>query len=298
MFLDLDVNIVNLINGYSSMFQKYINEKYPIKHKNSITDSNLECNESKNGILRGLVHKIGFTGFDGKLRDEYLMDIINSGYLEIQFKENNPASGIFTTILGKDNDIKKLYRGNDSGIFFMISLSALEDFDYWAGPHGLGARKKTHFYKGICYKCNDELEKYSAAERTYMAIAGDKHEEFYELMFASDLNIKRYVEEICVPNKDVYDELMESEKILPWVKELITNKEDKKKVYRKNCSGKEPEKIKETVFKKMVKNVVKREMMENIPRVDYNAINTKRKANIIYDTTTSSSGGMRFPTPK
>lgn len=281
LFIDYDININVLMSAYSSIFQKYMNEKFPLKHKHSTKYVQGECNESKNGILRGLVHMIGYTGYGNLTPEDYLSNIINSQYLEIQFSKRNPDSGIFTTILGKDNSIKELY-GERSGIYFIFSLSVLDDFDYWAGKHNLGKRTGTSFYKGICYKCSDKLENYSAAERCYMEMFSEKFEIFYELMFASDINIKRYVEEIYVADKETYNTLLASSKLPNWVKVLLTNKENTKKIYRKNCKGETPNFIDEKEFNKMVKLTMKRKLMKDIPKVDYKAINQRRKIELIY----------------
>ncbi len=302
LFFDQDVQLLDLMRIFGGMFETHFNKIYPIKHKDSLRKrkgkiEELEkCQQTQHGVLRGLVHKIGYTGYRGK-HDDFLMMIINSGYLEIQFQERNPTSGIFTTMLGYDNSIEKMY-GNANGIFFILSLKALEDFDYWAGRHGMGARKKTDFYKGICHACGDDgLEKYSAAERAYMAMVGDKHEKFYELIFSGDLSIRRYLEAIYVPNKFIRKKLTESEIVPEHIKVMITSEIPKDMVFRKGCEGDKPRKMPKKSMDKLVKLVQKRENMDTIPKINYQSINMKRKVKILYDPL-KSEGGMDFPTPE
>ena len=311
LFLDQEAQLIDMMSVFSGMFETYFNKLHPIKHKDSMKrrkgekgkvdepDSEIRCQESQNGILKGLVHKIGYTGYKEK-DDEFLMKIINSKYLEIQFKERNPNSGVFTTVIGHGKKVKDIYGGRQ-GIYFILSLKALEDFDYWGGEHALGARKKTSFYKGICHKCDDGIEKYSAAERLFMASMSDKENmgmtNFYELMFSADLSLRRYLEAIYVPWKSQRDILLTSELVPERVKSLIIDKIPDDQVFRKGCEGEKPKKINKKTFDKMVKVVEKREKMDSIPEVNFISINTKRKVKIMYDPLKSGSG-TEFPTPE
>lgn len=294
LMVNEDLDSVKLGRFYSSMIDRYMNQIHPLKHRLAANKKMIECQESQNGILRGLCHKIGYTGYHGKEPEDYLMDIINSGYLEIQFKERNPNSGVFVTMINNNTEIKNLY-GPVGGIYLMISLSALDDFDYWCGPHTFGARKLVDFYKGICHKCDEEFKKYSAAERCNLLQSGDTG--FYELMFASDINIKRYVEEIIVTDDNLYNQLMSSTSVPAWTKSIMTNKEDKKKIYRKNCKGETPEIISDKLFKRLVKKIKNRKLMDKIPKVDYKSINIRRKSKLIYDPLDSAENKL-FPMMK
>jgi hypothetical protein len=299
LFIDYPVDMMTGIGFTTNVLQSYMDQKYPLKlkHTQQVLEKDIECGQSKHGMLRGLVHMIGYTGYGGMEEDEYIMKIFNSGFLEIQFKDRNSSSGIFTTILGNDNDIEKIYERD--GIFLIISLSALEDFDYHAGFHSMGTRKPMDFYKNICYKCDDELDRYSAAERAYMAMALDKFDNFYELIFSSDINIKKYVEEIHVKGKKLYEKLTSSSIIPDWVKVLITDVEDKEKVYRKNCTGKAPKPISKKKFNVLVEKISKRENMTDIPKINYDSINTKRKINLLYEQISTSTAWENIvPIPK
>lgn len=302
LFVDQDVQLLDIIKSVSGMFERYFNKHHPIYHKNSMrrektkgVEQDIECLESRNGILRGLVHKIGYTGYDEQ-DDQFLMMIMSSGYLEIQFHERNPSSGVFTTILGYGNTVERMY-GCETGIYFILSLAALEDFDYWGGEHGMGARKTTDFYKGICHKCGDEMEKYSAAERCFLSAAGDNHRKFYELIFSGDLNLRRYLQAIYVPDDDQRQGLMESELIRESTKTLIISDIPDDMVFRKGCLGDVPKQINKKEMIKAVKIIQKREKMDTIPKINYQTINMKRKVKILYDPL-KSEGGMDFPTPE
>lgn len=296
LFLDQDIHLTRIMNSISNVFQRYIDQKYPIKHKQiKFLDNQIECNESKHGILRGLVHKIGYIGYEEE-DDEYLMKIINSGYLEIQFNPRNPNSGIFTTIIGRHNTIDSLYF-NNPGIYFIISLAALDDFDYWAGVHDLGSREVGDLYKGICHKCDKKTEQYSAAERCYIEMYNSKFNTFYELMISSDVNIKRYVEQIYVTPQGTYDNLMKSDMIPPWVKSLLIYEEDKTKIYNLNCKKNNKKPISEKKFEELAKDIAHNKKFmkpEDIPLVNYTAINEKRKLKINYDPLHTPSG-IFFP---
>lgn len=299
LFIDSNPDLIEMIDTYAGFFQRYMDENKKIKHKHSVDDSLIKCDESKNGILRGIVHMIGYGGYGGKNSIDFMMDIINSNFLEVQFKDYNPTSGIFTTLLGNDNDIGKLYKNSryhDNGIFFIISLSILDDLDYWGGKHGRGSRKKTDFYKGVCYKCADDLEKYSSAERLYMSMVNDKFKNFHELIFPADIKISKYVQEIYVENEFTYESIMESDKIPLSIKKIITNKENTTKVYNKGCKGKKPKRIDKKLFNKLVKKIEKRELMTDIPKVDVVSINTKRRVKLLYDPT-KSANSYEFPIP-
>lgn len=238
---------------------------------------------------------IGYTGIPGP-KDEYLMNIINSNYLEMMFKKNNPDGGVFTTILGKDNSIKKLYNERP-GIFFIFSLSLLDDFDYWCGKHNSGRRTNIMFYKNSCYKCDKEMKNYSAAERCYLEMYSDEFTNFYELMLSSDVNIKRYLEAIYINDNNYYNIIMKSKKIPSWIKKLIILEEDKNKIYRKNCQEETPKKINEKKFQKLVKKIKAREHINDIPEVKYEAIINKRKVEFLYDSTINNKK-ITFPNRK
>lgn len=292
LFIDTDLNPNILMSAYTSMFQKYFNQIYPIVGKNKNLNKETNCNQSKNGILRGLVHMIGYTGINGP-RDEYLMNIINSKYLEMMFKENNPDGGVFTTILGKDNSIEQLYHRRP-GIYLIFSLSLLDDFDYWCGKHNLGKRNLNMFYKDSCHKCDKKLKNYSAAERCYMEMYSKEFIDFYELMLASDVNIKRYLEAIYINNNGYYNTIKKSKVVPSWVKKLVVQEEDRNKIYRKHCKGETPKKINDRTFNSLVKKIEKREPIEEIPSVNYEAIINKRKVEFLYDPMTINKSNI-FP---
>lgn len=299
LFLDTDPDLTEMLDTYASFFQKYMDTNKPVKHKNSAStaDDKIKCNESKNGILRGVVHKIGYSGFGGKDKIDYMMDIINSNYLEVQFKDYNPTSGIFTTLLGNQNVIRDSYGSSSMGIYFIISLSVLDDFDYWGGEHNRGYRTETNFYKGICYNCGDELEKFSAAERIYMDYINKNFMKMHELIFPNDIKISKYVEQIYIPCKFDYKYVMKSKKVPPHIKKIITNVENRKKVYRKGCKGNAPKRIDEKLLYKMCKKVAKRENMKDIVKIDVMSINRKRRVKLSYDPTKSANNYI-FPIPE
>jgi len=236
------------------------------------------CNESKNGILRGLVHQLGYSeGIDGK---DVFKKIMNSGYLEIQFKDYDYNSGIFTRVLGKGDSIDDLY---GEGIFLILSLSVLDDFDYWISKDmNFGQRKNTSFYKGICFDCKGKskpLKDFSSAELGYLSL-DDKV--YHELVIPSDINIERYVEAIYVSDINIFDELIQDENLELWIKSRLINKEDLEKVYRKNCTGPEPESLNSKKYEK-IKSLVKTVKLNNdIKKVNYKSINLKRMISLEY----------------
>lgn len=279
--------INNLMVDTIDFFQEYINKKYPVKFKHRSTRSrgDVECGESKNGILRGIVHRIGYVG--GKDPSDIFCQLFNSGYLEVQHKRADKNTGIFTRLLGYGTDtVDDMYFNSPKAIYLILSLSVLEDFDYWMTTHDAwGDRTDMSFYKGFCNGCVGKLkplEDYSAAERGYMALENDGGKKTHELVLSSDVNLKRYVEAIYIPNKTTMNELMERNEIPMWVKSLMTNEDNVNNVYRKNCLGEKPKKISKSKFDKISKLVAKREKITDIPPLNIESINKKKKIQLIY----------------
>ncbi len=283
LFADLTISPyekINIIRGY---LKDYINQTYPIKHRHRQVKGDIECNESKNGILRGVVHMIGLANSFGKTDEELLGDIFDSGYLEIQYSRFDVNSGIFTLLVGNNDTIEELY-GNDDAVYLMLSLSVLDDFDYWLAMSMKGGDRDGYdFYKGICPGDSAVLQKYSAAERGYMGLSGKEKNWSHELVFTSDINLERYVEKIYVPNKKTLDTFLASDKLKPSVKALLSGTETTDMVYRKNCLAKTPPRIKKTAYNKLVKLVKQREEVEDLPKINYKSINEKRKVSLLFE---------------
>jgi hypothetical protein len=270
-------------------FDLYLNTKYPIIFKGMVKKNMIECNESKNGILRAIVHQIGHVS--GERGIDHFCEIFKSEYLRIQTKDYEVNEGIFSFLVGRDDQFQDFYDIHGKGIFLIFSLSVLEDFDYWVSLGGTiyGKREKTGFYKGICYECNEELKEYSSAERGYLAINQNVKPFSHEIVFTGDINLKRYVQAIYVPGKKLYREMMASDKIKPWIKDMIINKDDINIVYRNNCEGDIPPKISKKNFNKISKLVNKRKEMSEISIPKYNSINKKKYTKLIFDRL-----GMRY----
>lgn len=291
--------INQFLNNIIDILHKYINNKYPIKFKHlAVKNKSIECQESKNGILRGLVHSIGYVGPSS---EEIFCSLFSSGHLEVQLKRVDQNSGIFTRLLGIGRDnIKDIYYVLNKSIFLIISLSALDDFDYWLTTYDAwGARTDTSFYKGFCHGCEGKLkslQKYSAAERGYMAFKNEKSEKEHELVLNSDINLKRYVEAIYIPDKELFEKMMAKKEIPLWVKTLMTNQDDINKIYRKNCTGPEPPLIKKETFEKISKLVEKREKVTNILPLNIESINKKKKIELVYRDDTHEADFPPFKT--
>lgn len=279
--------INNVMADTLDLLQEYINKKYPVKFKHRSTRSrgDVECGESKNGILRGIVHRIGYVG--GKDSSEIFCQLFNSGYLEVQHKRIDKNTGIFTRLLGYGMDtVDDIYLNSPKDIYLILSLSVLEDFDYWMSTYdAYGDRTDMSFYKGFCNGCEGKLkplQDYSAAERGYMALEDKDSKKAHELVLSSDVNLKRYVDAIYIPDKTVLDEIMSRKEVPLWVKSLVTNKDNVNKVYRKNCLGEKTKKITKSKFDKISKLVAKREKITDIPPLNIESINKKKKIQLIY----------------
>jgi hypothetical protein len=279
LFSNLTISPYEKIYIIKDYLKDYVNQKFPIKHRHRQLGGDVQCNESKNGILRGVVHMIGLANIQRKTDEELLGDIFDSGYLEIQYSKFDTNSGIFTLLVGNDDTVDELYN-NNHGIYLMLSLSVLDDFDYWVAMTMKGGNRDGYdFYKGICPKCTGKtsvLQDYSAAERGYMGLSGKEKNWSHEMVFTSDINLERYVEKIYVPNKKMLDEFLASDKLKPNVKALLTGVETKDMVYRKNCLAETPPRIKKTTYNKLVKMVKQREEVEDLPKINYKAINIHR----------------------
>ena len=281
------------MSNTNSILKNYINDKYPIKQKIINNEKKIKCDESKNGILRGLVHKIGYVSNESN--KDLFNKIINSGYLEIQFNSDDYNSGIFTRVLGKDDSIEEFY---GKGIFLILSLSVLDDFDYWMNDLDVfGDRLTTSFYKKMCFECKGKfksLENFSAVELGYLNL-NNTSKRSQELVIPSDINIKRYVEAIYVSDENVFKELIQDESLELWIKSRLINKEDLKKVYRKNCTGSEPINLNKKT-KEKIKNLLKiRNNNNDIIKVNYNSINLKRMISLEYKQDVYSENTYKFP---
>jgi hypothetical protein len=271
LFINSTLGMFQKLKKITDFFQDYINQQYPIIHKHSVKKRNISCDESKNGILRAVVHQVGFA--DG---NENIFPLIKSGYLEIQMKPYEFNGGNFTTLVGYGDKLSHTYIEN-KGVFLVFSLSILDDLDYWVSLEmRSGIRSSLDFYKGICCECDQSMEKYSSAERAYSAIehGGLSH----ETVFTSDINLRRYLEAVYVPDKKLYREMLSSKDLEPWAKKLLINKDNVNKVYRKRCSGKVVSRMNDKEMDKISKIIKQRRYLEGyeIPKINYKAINIHR----------------------
>jgi len=284
LYINKQAGMYQIMRDTTDILQNYFDTTYPIKFKHGkVKKQDVECAESKNGILRGIVHQIGFVGGGGV---DLLSKIFKDGYLEIQNKEEDYETGIFTRVLGYQSHslFKKL---GENGIYIILSLAVLEDFDYWISvTDSSGARTDNSFYKGFCHGCEGKLKPlndFSAAERGYIFSRMQKfHKDHHELVLNSDIYLERYAEAIIVPDKQILEEILSRKDIKPWVKALLVEKENKSTIYRKNCKGEPPKRFPQDVFKKIGNLLKKREKITDIPPLNINSINKKKKIELIY----------------
>jgi hypothetical protein len=280
-FINSDLTMFQKIEVIRQYFDLYLNQKYPIISKNIVKKYPIECSESKNGILRGIVHQLGHVSGDHGI--DHFCEVFKSEYLRIQTKDYEKNEGIFSFVIGNKDKIQDFYSYRGKGVFLILSLSVLEDFDYWVTVGAIyGTRSEFGFYKGICHECDDQLKKYSSAERGYLSLPEQK-EFSHEIVFTGDINLKRYVEAIYVPGRKLYREMMSSEKIDPWIKNLITNADSIDVVYRNNCIGDIPPTISDKQFNKISKLVHNRKKMLQIPVVKYESLNKKKYVKLVFD---------------
>lgn len=264
-------NFISILEILRPNIQEYYDTKFPILHKSLDSYSDKKCSQTNNGLLRGLIHSIGYASATPiKILIE---KIFNSGYLEIQFSMEDVNSGVFTRPLGMGEKID-YYGSQLKNIGLILSLSILDDFDYWCSTDdAFGDRYLYEFYKNKCKNCKDSfLNKFSAVERFYTVSKINS-----EIVTPNDISLEKYLEAIYIPNNKLLEEFLDTDIDDKYKKLVITN-DDVDMVYRKNCSNKKIEKLDEKDFLKLEKLVKNREPFDikDIDPVEYNSINIKR----------------------
>jgi len=187
--------------------------KYPFQYKKYKTKGKSGCNESKHGLIHGLVHRT---------KKENLENFLRDGWLEPFYNPHDWwKQGIYMKLMtGNNIEVRK------DTINLVFSVALLDDLDYYGNEaEDFGIRSNDSFYKGICPGCSPDMQKYSSAERA--VIYGMENG---EIIFREPISVNRYLEKIVVPNGMEID-------IPKKYKHLIVNEIDPNTYYRKNCNG-------------------------------------------------------------
>ena len=219
---DYDIQISMLKKSLIREFKK----KYPFKYKYYRKEEKSPCNESKHGLIHGLVHRLNSTNMSS------MISVTKSGWLD-PFYNNTSIfkawkSGVYMKLMTGENE-----NLNSGMINLIFSVALLDDLDYYGNDdEDFGVRGGYSFYKGFSYKVPKELKKFSSAERA--VIYGMENG---EIIFREPVSLERYLEKIVVPEGRFGDEFMANKKIPQYYRDMMVRELEPGAYYRKHCNG-------------------------------------------------------------